>query len=71
MLQTMLNMFFGCSHRRTTFPLTLARKGAPRHNTYVVCLDCGKELDYNWNEMRVGEPVQQHVPARETAPSYR
>ena len=23
--------------------------------TYVVCLDCGKELAYDWKEMRVME----------------
>ena len=28
--------------------------GATRNGTYVVCLDCGKEFAYNWDEMRVG-----------------
>jgi hypothetical protein len=28
----------------------------------VVCLDCGKEFDYNWQEMRIGEPVAAGVP---------
>jgi len=57
MLQSLLNTFFGCSHQRTTFPLTPARTAhptAPRNGTYVVCLDCGKEFAYNWEEMRVG-----------------
>jgi len=27
-----------------------------RTRTYVACLDCGKEFDYNWDEMRVGAP---------------
>jgi hypothetical protein len=59
MLQSLLNSLFGCSHQRTTFPLTPARKAAypapVTHNgTYVVCLDCGKEFAYNWDEMRVG-----------------
>jgi len=31
---------------------------------YVVCLDCGKEFDYDWNEMRVGEAVTSPVRAR-------
>ena len=49
MLQNLINAFLGCSHRRTTFPLTPGRKavaapGAVRHGTYVVCLDCGKEF---------------------------
>jgi hypothetical protein len=31
--------------------------GVHRHGTYVVCLDCGQEFRYDWNEMRIGEPV--------------
>ncbi len=60
MLQSLLNTLFGCSHHRTTFPLTPVRSngysapGATRNGTYVVCLDCGKEFAYNWDEMRVG-----------------
>ena len=30
-----------------------------RNGTYVVCLDCGKEFDYNWKEMRIGSPVDK------------
>jgi len=56
MLQSLLNTFFGCSHHRTTFPQTPGRTtpGVTRHGTYVVCLDCGKEFAYDWDEMRVG-----------------
>ena len=72
MLQQILNTMFGCSHRRTTFPLTPARRsGVARHNTYVSCLDCGKELDYDWDEMRVGDPVPAQAPASRVQPSYR
>jgi len=56
MIASLLNSIFGCSHRRTTFPLTPSRKMATasnRHGTYVVCLDCGHEMPYSWNEMRV------------------
>lgn len=28
------------------------------NNTYVVCLDCGKEFAYNWKDMRVGQAVE-------------
>lgn len=66
MLQSLFNNLFGCSHQRTTFPMTPGRRiatppvlGAPRSGTYVVCLDCGKEFAYNWNEMRIGEPVPE------------
>ena len=78
MLQSLLNSLFGCSHRRTTFPLTPIRKtagfhsaAAPRREMYVTCLDCGKELAYNWEEMRVGKPVSEPGPAAEAQPSFR
>ena len=78
MLQTLLNTLFGCSHQRTTFPLTPGRKpaafpapGMSRNGTYVACLDCGREFAYNWEQMRVGEPVVEHVPAAEAQPSFR
>jgi hypothetical protein len=60
MLQSLLNTLFGCSHQRTTFPLTPGRTngysipGDTPKGTYVVCLDCGKEFAYNWDQMRVG-----------------
>jgi hypothetical protein len=79
MLQSILNTLFGCSHARTTFPLTPGRKNSPfaasgasgAGRTYVVCLDCGREFAYNWDEMRVGEPVTASVPAAEAQPMYR
>ena len=69
MLESLLNTLFGCSHSRTTFPLTPSRKMATsshRHGTYVVCLDCGKEFGYNWKEMRIGEPVMSRTAATTT-----
>jgi hypothetical protein len=77
MLQALVNSLFGCSHRRTTFPLTPLRKtggfqapNATRLGTYVTCLDCGKELAYDWTEMRVGKPVSEHSPSTEAQPSF-
>ncbi len=73
MLGSLLNTLFGCSHERTTFPMTPARKPAAaisqRHGTYVVCLNCGQEFRYNWDEMRVGEPVSRRTYAA-TAESF-
>lgn len=71
MLQSIVNAFLGCAHRRTTFPLTPGRKqsvaqGAARHGTYVVCLDCGKEFAYDWQEMRLGNAVAARVAAPAT-----
>ena len=58
MLGKLLDAFFGCWHSLYSFPMT-ARTGTRRSQaasltgTYVVCLDCGKELPYDWKEMKV------------------
>jgi hypothetical protein len=46
------DVLFGCAHRHRTFPRT-AKKPGTDSTTYVVCLDCGKELPYDWQQMRV------------------
>ena len=77
MLQSLINSLFGCSHRRTTFPLTPTRKNAgiitpgARSGAYVTCLDCGREFAYDWKAMRIGEAVVAQVPAAAAQPSYR
>jgi hypothetical protein len=78
MLNNLFNALLGCSHSRTTFPITPARKAgfttAPgqRHSTYVVCLDCGKEFGYNWAEMRIGDPVTATVTTEPAlSPAHR
>jgi hypothetical protein len=57
MLERLLDGLFGCWHDNYTFPMTIrphpARRGSLRLGTYVVCLQCGKELAYDWNRMRV------------------
>jgi hypothetical protein len=63
MIKSLLKMILGCAHTRTTFPLTPLRNSKTpergRFGTYVVCLDCGKEFDYNWKEMRLGTQARQ------------
>ena len=57
-----LNLLFGCSHRRTTFPITPSRKRGfvnSSKETYVVCLTCGQEFVYNWQDMKLGAEVTQ------------
>ncbi len=54
----LINTFFGCWHSRYSFPVTVrgtARRpqAAALTGTYVACLDCGKELPYDWQEMKV------------------
>jgi hypothetical protein len=58
MITTLVDALFGCWHKNYSFPIT-ARRGQRRSpaaavtGTYVVCLDCGKEFPYNWQEMKV------------------
>ena len=67
MIDSLFNTLFRCSHRRTTFPLTQARKtGADESETYVVCLDCGKQFTYDWEHMRIEKPVD--IAAASTPP---
>ena len=64
MIGKVLNAFFGCWHGHYSFPMTVKtgskrNKAASLTGTYVVCLDCGKELPYDWNEMRIiGTPAE-------------
>lgn len=58
MLVKLYDAFFGCKHSRYSFPVTIrhARRrpqAAALTGTYVACLDCGKELPYDWQEMKV------------------
>jgi hypothetical protein len=69
---SLFQVLFGCGHHKTTFPLTPIRRvriaesatTEPTAQTYVVCLDCGKELAYDWDTMRkisssrLSRPVQ-------------
>jgi hypothetical protein len=59
MLNSLFGSLFGCSHKRTTFPLTPGRlaAGHARNETYVACLDCGKEFSYDWKNMQLGEQM--------------
>lgn len=57
MFSKLMDTMFGCWHSHYSFPITV-RKGkrspaASLTGTYVVCLDCGKELPYDWREMKV------------------
>jgi len=52
---------FSCRHKKCT-PLITCRKGQPRSKvasltgTYFVCLGCGKEFAYDWENMKVVDP---------------
>lgn len=57
MFATFANWLFGCSHRRTSFPFT--RRREQDLGTYVVCLECGVRIPYDWTQMRMAkQPVR-------------
>ncbi|HUI77095.1 MAG TPA: hypothetical protein VLY24_04245 [Bryobacteraceae bacterium] len=58
MIDSLLNLLFRCSHRRLTRPVTpVSRMGVSDGQTYVVCLDCGKQFAYDLQEMRIEGPL--------------
>lgn len=60
MIDTILNLLFRCRHQRMSRPMTPSSKKPPQKGsdagTYVVCLECGKQFDYDLAKMRVGRP---------------
>jgi hypothetical protein len=77
MLAGLFDVLFGCTHKRYSFPMTSKpgvrrSKAAMATGTYVVCLDCGKEFAYDWNEMKVlSENARSAREAAETAVNLR
>jgi hypothetical protein len=55
-LAGLANLFCGCSHTKTAFPITL------QATTYVVCLECGRHLPYDWSRMRVRSRLAWPAP---------
>src|SRR5689334_25380529 len=59
MIDSVLNLLFRCPHKRITRPITpVSKAGVPHGDTYVVCLDCGKQFHYDLDRMRVDKPVK-------------
>ena len=72
MLSRILDALFGCFHHRYSFPMTV-KKGrrspaALVTGTYVVCLDCGKELPYDWKQMKIVSLTTDRAPVASLAP---
>jgi hypothetical protein len=58
MIDSVLNLLFRCPHKRITRPITpVSKAGVPHGDTYVVCLDCGKQFAYDLQKMRIDKPV--------------
>ena len=65
MIEKLVDMLFGCRHAHYSFPVTIrGRKRRPQAatltGTYVVCLDCGKEFAYDWQQMKVITSPERH-----------
>ncbi|MGE5204072.1 MAG: hypothetical protein ACM3PW_00545 [Chlamydiota bacterium] len=69
------DVFFGCRHRHYSFPISskiLKQRSAAASatGTYVVCLDCGKEFAYDWEQMKVASPLRPAKAALRSAHSF-
>jgi hypothetical protein len=66
MFSKVLESFFGCWHGHYSFPITVKRgrrsAAAKVTGTYVVCLDCGKEMPYDWQQMKIVGADAERVP---------
>jgi hypothetical protein len=65
MIAKLIDAVFGCRHARYSFPVTVRRatrrpQAAALTGTYVVCLDCGKEFAYDWQQMHVITSPERH-----------
>jgi len=58
MLRAIFDLTFGCRHRAFSWPLTVRE---PRKRTYVVCLSCGTEFDYDFEAMQLCQPTRMKV----------
>lgn len=72
MFGSLMDLLFGCTHARYTFPMT-AKSGQRRPEvasvtgTWIVCLDCGKEFAYDWKQMKVVSAPPEHGLAANAA----
>jgi len=64
MLDKLVDIFFGCPHNHCTFPITMrSPKTGKRTDMYVVCLDCGAELAYDWERMKLTSRRPRAAPS--------
>jgi len=57
MIKAMMHLFFGCRHRRLTRPITPVNKAKQTGMTYVACLDCGRQFNYDAIKMQMGSEI--------------
>jgi hypothetical protein len=78
MIDTVINLLFRCPHHRLTRPMApITKAGTPQSQSYVVCLDCGKQFEYDLNQMRIGKSIDhshEHAvvpPPRRVSPGKK
>lgn len=59
MIKTMIDMLFGCRHKRLTRPITPVNKAKQTAMTYVACLDCGRQFNYDVGKMQMGPEISR------------
>jgi hypothetical protein len=74
MITNFVDALFGCWHKNYSFPRTV-RQGARSQaasvtGTYVVCLDCGRELPYDWKSMKVVSMPREESAMVDAVESY-
>jgi DNA-directed RNA polymerase subunit RPC12/RpoP len=70
MIGTVLNLLFRCSHRRLTRPVApIPKAGQPQTQSYVFCLNCGEQFEYDLNEMRIGKAIDHSHDASVVPPN--
>ena len=71
MFSRVVDALFGCWHQHYSFPITIKKGKRSRASfatgTYVVCLDCGKELAYDWKQMKIVHATVERSPVRSLA----
>lgn len=63
LVESALGLLLRCPHKQLTRPITPVHR---LDGTYVVCLDCGTALAYDWQEMRV---IRHTLSQRRQVPS--
>ena len=70
MIDSLVNLLFRCPHRRLTRPVSpITKTGEPHSQAYVVCLDCGKQFEYDVREMRMGKVIDHSQDAGVVPPN--
>lgn len=60
MLSALFDLLFGCRHCALSWPMTMRQS---RKRTYVVCLSCGTEFDYDFETMQLYKPTTTDITA--------